>query len=328
MNKIPFKKINLGKSYEEVKPLFESGFIGLGNLVYEFEKELADYVGSKYVVTTDSCTSALFLSVKYTLHNESHPSHMTIPSMTVPLVPNAILEAGSSVWFNDETSWVGSAYRIEGSSVYDSAHQLQRDQYTELKKNDPNAKLCFSFYPTKTIGSADGGAIATDDEDFANWARSISTYGRNQKAKYANSWDYDVEMVGYKRHYTSLQSAICLEQLNRLDETNAKRQRIVKMYNEAFGYKNVSDYLYRINIENRDKFIEFANLQGVECGVHFKPLHLMKPFKTFPVINPKKVEKDYSYTVSLPFYDTMTDEEVTKVINTVLNFKDGKILPQ
>ena len=41
MNKVPFKKINLGNAYEEVKPLFESGFIGLGEKVFEFERELA-----------------------------------------------------------------------------------------------------------------------------------------------------------------------------------------------------------------------------------------------------------------------------------------------
>lgn len=68
--KIPFKKINLVKAYKDLKPLFKSGLIGLGNIVFEFEKELAHYAGSKYVVTLDSCTSAIFLSLKYeNLHN-------------------------------------------------------------------------------------------------------------------------------------------------------------------------------------------------------------------------------------------------------------------
>src|SRR3989344_9500183 len=203
---IPFKKINLGQAYKDLKPLFKSGLIGLGNTVFEFEKELADYVGSKYVIALDSCTSALFLSLLY--EAERGLTEVSIPSMTVPLVANACLEAGLKIKFNDHTDWVGSAYDIIGSNIVDSAHQLDRGQY----KFFMGKKLCFSFYPTKTIGSADGGAIATDDEDFANWVRSVSTYGRDQKSERGNSWDYDVQMFGYKRHYTNLQAAICLEQ--------------------------------------------------------------------------------------------------------------------
>lgn len=316
---IPFKKINLGKAYKEIKPLFKSGLIGLGNVVFEFEKELADYVGSKYVVAVDSCTSALFLSLKY--EKNKGLKEVSIPSMTVPLVANACLEAALKMKFNGRTDWVGSAYEIIGSNVIDSAHQLQRGQY----KNFKGKKVCFSFYPTKTIGSADGGAIATDDKEFAGWVRSVSTYGRDQKSKSGNSWDYDVAMSGYKRHYTNLQAAICLEQLRRLDETNARRKRILDIYNKALGYNNKSDYLYRINMEDRDGFIQFALINGVECGVHFKPLHLMIPFKKIHLSEEDRinVEEAYKKTVSLPFYDTMTDAQVNKVINLVKKY--GKL---
>lgn len=314
--KIPFKKINLGKAYEDLKPLFESGFIGLGNVVFEFEKELAGYLGAKYVVALDSCTSALFLSLKY--EAKYGLRKVSIPSMTVPLVANACFEAGMKINFDGRTDWVGSAYSIAGSNVVDSAHQLQKGQYKDFK----GKKLCLSFYPTKTIGSADGGAIATDNKKFADWVRSVSTYGRNQKSYRGNSWDYDIEMLGYKRHYTNLQAAICLEQLRRLDKTNFRRQRIVSIYNKALGYNNKSDYLYRINMKNRDGFIKYALKNGVECGVHFKPLHLMKPFKKVPISKEDKIniEDAYKKTVSLPFYDAMTDAEVNKVINVVKKY--------
>lgn len=319
---IQFKRVNLGKAYEYVKPLIESGNIGLGAIVEEFEKELADYVGSKFVVATDSCTSALFLSLKWerlqaeNFHESFH--YVKIPSMTVPLVANACIEAGFEILFNDETDWVGSAYNIESTKVWDSAHQLQRNQFKNM--GDSEIKLCFSFYPTKTIGSADGGAIATDDKNFYWWAKSASTYGRNMHQK-GNSWDYDISMVGYKRHYTNLQAAICLEQLKRLDETNAKRQDIVKRYNAAFNLQNTSDYLYRINMEDRDRFIEYARSKGVECGVHFKPLHMMTPFKSVPTRNASKIEEAYRKTVSLPLYDTLTGAEVQMVIDVVKSFQ-------
>lgn len=316
---IPFKKINLGKAAEAIQPLLETGMIGLGNEVFKFEKALAEYVGAKHVVAVDSCTSALFLSLKWHMKHKGK-NRLVLPSMTVPLVACAAIEARMFVSFDDRTDWVGRYYRLTGTDIIDCAHELRRNQYKDMKAaGDPEEKLkvCFSFYPTKSIGSADGGAIATDDDEFAGWARTIATYGRNQAQKYANSWDYDVVAVGYKRHYTNLQAAICMEQLGRLDETNAKRQAIVAKYNEAFGYKNASDYLYRINVDDQVKFIEWMKEKGVECGVHFKPLHMMAPYKRFTVKNRKKIEDAYHKTVSLPLFDLMTDEEVNTVITLV-----------
>lgn len=312
---IPFKKINLGDSLTYIKPLIESGYIGLGDIVFQMEKQLAEYVGAKHVVALDSCTSALFLSLKWE-YQHHEVDEVSIPSMTVPLALNAALEAGMKVKLDDRTNWVGKYYDMNGSCVIDSAHELRRNQYKKLSAENPDhdLKLCFSFYPTKTIGSADGGAIATDNEAFANWARSAATYGRNQKSKYQNSWEYDVDMVGYKRHYTNLQAAIVLEQLHRLDQTNFRRQAIVARYNEAFNRENDSDYLYRINMDNRDKFIQYMKDQGIECGVHFKPLHLMTPFKKLKVQNPDEIERMYKMTVSLPLYDTLTDKEVEYII--------------
>ncbi len=323
---IPFKKINLGGALDAIKPLIDSGYIGLGNVVFDFERELAEYVGAKYVVACDSCTSALFLSLKWEKrhHNHRKQRKITIPSMTVPLVACAAIEAGNFITFNDQTKWVGKYYNLDGTKVVDSAHELRRGQYARMLKEegyDDDLKLCFSFYPTKTIGSADGGAIATNNKEFADWARTIATYGRNQAQKYGNSWDYDVVAIGYKRHYTNLQSAICLEQLHRLDETNAKRAAITKKYNDAFGLSVDSDYLYRIDMEKRDEFIEYMKENGVECGVHFKPLHLMKPFRKFAVQNKEAIEAAYKTTVSLPHYDLMTDDEIQKVIDLTLAFK-------
>ncbi len=317
---IPFKRINLGNSLERIKPLIESGFIGLGNDVFKFEKALAEYVGAKEVVAVDSCTSAIFLSLRWHLKKRGK-NRVVIPSMTVPLVACAAIEAGMYVTFDDRTDWVGKAYQLIGTDVVDSAHELRRDQYKTTKAEALGSapfKLCFSFYPTKTIGSADGGAIATDDEEFAAWAREVSTYGRNQRRSYANSWDYDVTMLGYKRHWTNLQAVIAQEQLDRLDETNAKRQAIVARYNEAFGYKNDSDYLYRINVDGRDEFIHAMAEQGIECGVHFKPLHMMQPYRKFTVKNAAAIVEGYKRTVSLPLYDTLTDAEVDQIIKATL----------
>lgn len=316
---IPFKRLVLSEvCKEKVRDCLDSGMIGLGSEVFNFEKELAHYTGFKYAVCTDSCTSALFLSLLY----ERSPilkNKATIPSMTVPLVADAVLEAGYELEFDDRVDWVGDCYPILGTSVVDSAHKLERNMREDFEECE---NVCLSFYPTKNIGSADGGAILTDNEDFADWARIKATYGRNQKQEYRNSWDYDIITSGYKRHYTNLQAVICLQQLKELDKTNTKRKQILKKYNNAFGLKNISLYLYRINVDKRDEFISYMKDKGIECGVHFKPLHTMTTFKDYKVENPHFIESIYKRTVSLPFYASMTDDEVDFVIEAVKGFNE------
>lgn len=309
---IPFKKINLGNSHALLKPYMETGFVGLGEAVFQFEKELAEYTGAKYALAVNSCTSALFLSLKW--EEMQGLKKVVIPSMTVPLVANVVLQAGLKLEFNSDTVWVGDRYLLLFSSVIDSAHRIRRMDY---KSFEPFMKICYSFYPTKSIGSADGGAIVTDDKEFIEWARKASVYGRNQETMRQNSWDYEISMLGYKFNWNNLQAAIALEQLRRLDKTNERRKQIINLYNQAFNLNNDSDYLYRIKVKRRNAFIKYMLDNGVECGVHFKPLHLMDPFKDVKVYKREKVEKDYQETVSLPLYDLLTDKEVEKVIDLV-----------
>lgn len=317
---IPFKKVNLGNAYEQVKPLFDSGMIGLGTTMEIFEKTLAEYLGAKYVIATSSCTAALFLSLEWERFQKG-VANVYIPSMTVPLVYSAAYEAGMTVAFDQRTDWVGGHYQISGTDVIDSAHELRRNQFSEIQSKEHiwDPKVCYSFYPTKTIGSADGGAIATDNLEFAEWARHQTTYGRTRD-QYKSTWNYDVVALGHKLHYDNLRAAICLEQLARLDETNKRRQEIVAAYNKGLGYNNNSDYLYRINVSNRDEFIRYMEKNGVECGVHFKPLHLMKPFKNVVMYDRQEVEAAYNMTVSLPLYDLLNKEEIDKIIELTLSY--------
>lgn len=320
MHKIPFKKLNIIKSYKTVKPLFKSGMIGLGDSVFQFEKEFARYVGAKYVVAVNSCTSALFLSLLWD-KKKLGIKEVWIPSMTVPLVANAVLQAGLKLNFNDNTYWVGSSYSIGNSTVVDSAHEIQKGS---VKGLPIGTKVCYSFYPTKTIGSADGGAIATNDKDFADWARQASLYGRTQTTKRQSSWDYDITMLGYKMNWNNLQADIAREQLSRIDTTIAWLRVLVSFYNLALYEINSSLYLYRINVENRDKFIKYMAKNGVECGVHFKPLHLMRPFGNIEIDNPTAVRREYERTVSLPLYSSLNIKEVSYICKLVNIWKNGR----
>ena len=64
-------------------------------IVQMFEEEIAEYTGSPYAVSVDSCTNALFLTCKY-LNIKS----VTIPSKTYLSVPMSIIHSGGEVIFD------------------------------------------------------------------------------------------------------------------------------------------------------------------------------------------------------------------------------------
>lgn len=303
---IPFKVLPIDeKEVTAVSQVLRAGTLGPGRVVAELEAKFAEYVGSKYAVAVDCCTSALFLCLKYRgLNNGGHlPIEVQIPSMTVPLVATTIVHAGGRIHFIDECDWVGHCYELKPYGIIDSAHKVERGQY---KAYDEKDLLCYSFYPTKPISSCEGGMIATDDFEAVKWFRKARFYGRDSvSTDIKNSWEYHLEFAGWKMNMTEVQAAIALEQLKKLPELDVKRQEVVKRYNELLGLNNYSLYLYRIEVERRNDFILFMKENNVECGVHFKPLHLMKPFRGESRDVLLKTERVGDNTVSLPLYDTL-----------------------
>ena len=89
-------------------------------IVRQFERTIAEYAGSKYAVSVDTCTAALFLCCTYLKVGE-----VTIPKRTYVSVPCEIIHAGGKVKFSD-TEWRGT-YRLEPYPIIDSALRFRRE---------------------------------------------------------------------------------------------------------------------------------------------------------------------------------------------------------
>ena len=72
-------------------------------IVIEYEKEIANYVGAKYACAINSATNAIFLIFK--MEEFLNPRKITIPSIIPPVVANAIITSGNIVRFNDDVDW-------------------------------------------------------------------------------------------------------------------------------------------------------------------------------------------------------------------------------
>jgi len=284
------------------KPLLNDG------VVKEFEQAIAAFVGAKHAVSLHSATSAIFLS----LLNKN--VQVSIPSILPPVVANAIITSGNNATFNDNTSWVGHSYILHQFNDYkiiDSAQKIYENQFEYEAGHDD--LIIYSFYPTKPIGSSDGGMIVSNDKDKIDKIRMMS---RNGNTLEKNSWERQVVCPGYKLYMNSIQCYIAMKNFHKLKDKDNELKQVRNLYNEAFNLNNSSCHLYRMNVENRDTFVNEMNEKNIQTGIHYRALHLIDCYNQTHLSLPKS-EMESKTTVSLPFHEKLTREEIEFVIQSV-----------
>jgi dTDP-4-amino-4,6-dideoxygalactose transaminase len=247
-NQIPLLKPWTGE--EEVRAAAEailSGWVSQGPKVAEFEAAVAGYVGARYGVATNSCTSALHLTLH--LSGVGPGDDVVMPSHTCMATANAVHHAGGRPVFADidprtynldpecaaaaitsrtkaivVVHQIGLAADMEPFAALAASHGLAliEDGACSLGASSRGRRVggiaaptCFSFHPRKTITTGEGGMITTNDEALASKARilrsagaSISDLERHQ-AKGVLVQKYGD--VGYNYRLTDIQDAM-LEQ--------------------------------------------------------------------------------------------------------------------
>jgi dTDP-4-amino-4,6-dideoxygalactose transaminase len=163
---------------------------GIYKITEEFEEKLAHYTNSKYAVTLDNMSNALFLALYYE-HKVKNRTKDTIaiPSRTYPSVPCEIIHADLKVGFEPvEGNTIKGAYQLKGSNVWDSALRFTADMYI------PNTHMCVSFTgPYKHFKLSKGGAILTDDHEAYLWFKRSRYSGRREVSYH----DDNLDMLGW-----------------------------------------------------------------------------------------------------------------------------------
>jgi hypothetical protein len=175
------------------------------DIVDLFEKKIAKYSGSKYAVSVDNCTNAMFLCLKYL--NAS--GYVTIPKNTYVSVPNTIINAGCKVKFED-IKWSG-VYQLEPYPIYDSATKFKKNMYIK------NSFYCLSFHIRKHLPIGKGGMILTDDINAYKYFKCIRYEGRHLENQYQN--DY-FDIIGYNMYLTPEQASKGLELFENMNDYN------------------------------------------------------------------------------------------------------------
>jgi dTDP-4-amino-4,6-dideoxygalactose transaminase len=240
-----------------------------------------------------------------------------IPSMTYVSVAEAVLRSGLKLIFQDRVE-VGHGYELElhnprphsAVRVVDSAHEFGRDTW----KKWGSGFVALSFYPTKCLAGAEGGAVLTDNPAFIEYATSWRIGGRTKMGR-----GYEVKRRGWQANMTDVQAAILVPQLpSHLDMLNTKRADMRDAYNAALGEKNTSLHLYTIDVADRDAFVDYMSEHEVETSIHFPPLHLQVPYRNIKTAQTMSTTNErWATTVSLPLHTRLTEDDVRKVAELV-----------
>tara|TARA_B100001123_G_scaffold450645_1_gene622718 strand:- start:1900 stop:3330 length:1431 start_codon:yes stop_codon:yes gene_type:complete len=183
-----------------------------------FERTVAKKAGSRYGISVDNCTNALFLCMKYLqiTKNRHLPTNntITIPKNTYCSVPCTILNAGYHVLFED-TEWEG-CYQLKPLPIYDGAVRFRENMFSEAfhtsNVND-DIYYCISFHHRKPIPIGKGGMILTDNGVAYQWFKKTRYEGRDITKMYK---DDPLDMLGWNMYMTPEQAAKGLMLLNKM----------------------------------------------------------------------------------------------------------------
>lgn len=188
-------------------------------IVNLFEEAIAEYCGSKYAVAVESCTAAIFLSLKYVIEEQGwgnretfgRGSHIIIPKYTYPGVANSIIQCGYKILFEDN-NWQGE-YELYPFQIWDAALRFKKGMYGN--KGKVYALQCLSFHIRKLIPIGRGGAILTDDKDAYEWLKLARFDGR-EPVPLREQKDFTV--LGYNMYMPPADAARGLQLLQALGD--------------------------------------------------------------------------------------------------------------
>ena len=286
-----------------------------GNIVEEFESNFRDYIGAKYSCTVNNATNAIFLAML------NKNTTVKVPSMIPPVVCNAVLTSGNKINFTDDTEWVGGSYvlhKFKDYKIIDSAQKVDLNQFKK-EANDEDLMI-FSFYPTKPIGSSDGGIIVSNDKEKIKWFKEATMNGMSYSF---NNCDRKIKFPGFKMYMNSIQCYIANENLKLLDYKKRKLKKVRDFYNNELGYNNTSDHLYRIKVDNNKKFIKYMKEKSITCGIHYDALHenVIYNNSSTTLVLPKS-SKESKQIVSIPFHENLNENgQLNYVINKIKGYE-------
>ena len=338
--------------------ILRSGWYVLGNEVQRFEKEFADFVGTKYCVGLASGLDALWLSFR--VLGIGKGDEVIVQGNTyIASVMGITINGATPVFVEPDEYYNIDVSKIEHKISNRTKAILVVHLYGQASNMTPivelakkyNLKLiedcaqshgacydgrmtgtfgdvgCFSFYPSKNIGGfGDGGAIVTNDEKLASDFRMYRNYGSNKR--------YYNKVVGANSRLDELQAGLLRVRLNHVKEITEERIRLCDRYLSDIKcdhlllpkLRNKSTSVWHqfvVRCNQRERLINYLNKNDIGTIIHYPiPPHLSEAYSylSYRKGDLPITEKYADEVLSLPLYNGMTEVEQDYVIDIINDF--------
>ncbi|MCD8024928.1 MAG: DegT/DnrJ/EryC1/StrS family aminotransferase [Candidatus Gastranaerophilales bacterium] len=344
---------------KEVLDVMRSGQYILGRHNKAFEEEISNFLNVKYAVCLNSGTDALHLALRAL--NIGEGDEVITVAFTFVATTEAIGIVGATPVFVDidENTFNIDANKIEEKitprtkailPVHLYGQPCEMDKIMEIARKHnlyviedccqaigasyKGQKVgtfgdigCYSFYPTKNLGTmGDGGLAITNNENLKNRIIALRNHG--------GAIRYHHDEIGVNSRLDEIQAAILRVKLPYVNEWNKLRREHAAYYNELF--RNAEDiktpveldnsycvyHQYTIKVQNRDEVHKMLQERGIGAMIYYPiPLHLQKvhSYLGFTEGYLPNTEKNTKMVMSLPMFAEITKEEQQTVAKTVID---------
>lgn len=361
---------------DAVAEVLRGDWLTTGPNVAGFEQALANYTGATRVVTATSGTAALHIG--YAAAGVQPGDEVITTPMTFVATASSALACGAKLTFADiepETANIDAAAvealatdatkviagvdyagqpvdidelnRIAHAhgalTLEDAAHSIG-----STTKSRPIGSVAdittFSFFPTKNMTTAEGGAVATLDEQLGQRAHEFHFIGLvrdRSRMRYPDEgpWHQEVHEWGLNYRLSDVHAALGLSQLGRLEQFKQRRTEIFERYqNELAGIDGVETHTVRDGVDpiwhlyparilggRRREVFEKMRERGIGVQVNYIPVYWHPVFEDLGYRRGMcpNAEAFYEQELSLPVFADLTDDQQTQVIETLADVLRG-----
>jgi dTDP-4-amino-4,6-dideoxygalactose transaminase len=349
-----------------IDEVLESMQLTIGPNVKAFDQEFASYIGTKHSIGVGSGTDALqlairacgvssgdevitvshtfFATVEAILYANARPILVEIDEKTMLIDPAAVAAAitprtkaiipvhlyGRAV----DLKPIRQLAQDRNITIIEDAAQAHGALLDDGKRAGTGGRVnCFSFYCSKNLGAyGEAGSITTNDDRLAEELRALREHGQSTR--------YYHPVIGYNARLDEIQAAILRIKLRRLEEWNARRRALARMYDERLKGTGVIapeipadirrhvfyTYTIRVTGGKRDDLRKYLGERGIGTQIHYPvPIHLQQSaeFLGYRKGDMPITEKVASEVLSLPMFPELTDEQLERVADAVRAFMKG-----
>lgn len=367
---IPITKPTLSKFKKytpKFKGIIESGILTNGPNVKKLEEKICEYIGCKYCVAVSSCTSGLMLVLK----GLKLKGEVILPSFTFSASGHVILWNNLTPVFADikednyeidpvsieklitpktsamlATHIFGNPCNVSALEkvakkhhlklIFDAAHALGSKRGSKKVGVFGDAEV-FSCSPTKLLTTGEGGLIATNNKELADFCR----IGRN----YGDDGSYDTKFNGLNARMSEFHAVVGLESLKNLDKAVNSRNKMAEYYKagltaidpnlsfqkimpgDVTTYKDFSVLIDPKRSDyHRDELHDFLAAKNIVSKKYFyPPLHQQQTYRNANCRRDKNLSVTDAVSgniLSLPLFSHISRKEVDEVLKAIKKFYD------